>query len=193
MSAAAFILSPLEDVEEAVLAAMGADPTISGATRTIKSFGSSLDEAKQKIIAVPPALLVRCPGGKFRPEGSAGHVLHLEIQVWIITRNLRSEAAARRPGASGEVGSYWLMGQVYRLLTDLDLGLDGVGPVAPAELDSHQVKEDQLVSTYVLTFTAEVEGFVAQDAASLDTAAFTYDLTDQGDAGEAVLAVEVAL
>lgn len=107
-----------------------------------------------------PAVLVSYQGGPFEPMGGDHYVQHAEVHTLILGRNLRDEAAARRPdGATDEVGTYALLQTVAGTLTGADLDLEGVGELVLLSMEPLEVGKgrDALGSAWLCRFAVELD------------------------------------
>lgn len=148
----------LEAVEDAILAALREDPLIAAYIRTVESWQGTLEHAIQQAGMVrDPAILVLFAGGPVSKLGGHHRCL-AQWQILVRDRNLRGNSARRR-GESTEPGTYVMVGDVLRVLTGNDLGLDGVAPFEPVACDLLQAGRDpsQTTSAYLVSFEASLD------------------------------------
>lgn len=196
-------LSPtLDEVEDAILAALKADTTIAGYARSIATFQGSLVKAVQQGIGLrQPALLVLFNGGPLKRLGSGLFRLTAEWDVLCCARNLRSAAHGANPEASGEVGAYDIVADVLRVLSDTDLDLDGMDDLVPLDIEllSNGEIKDATLTVYRVIFRGDVELQVVEPDQLLEEIVATFDAAntdeDTGDTewSEDVLSANITL
>jgi len=106
------------DIEDAVLAAL--EPVLEGRVQTLRHHqGDWREDLRQETWRLP-AVLVRLGERRSVPAGTGAYEVSLDLQVLVITRDLRGEAEGRR----GTAGTYALSERVREALWHRDLGLE---------------------------------------------------------------------
>ena len=161
--ARAYAMSPtLEQIEDAMVAALAADDVVAAYAPAITSFHGSLEDAITQAAIRTPAFLVVNTSCEAEPEGMENDLIRETFQVLCLARNLRSRAAQRNAAASGEVGVYQMRRDAIEILVREDFDLDGCQPLVfvSGELLSSGTTEggrDRTLSIYKLTFEATSE------------------------------------
>lgn len=146
----------LEAVEDAIVTALNDDETMGAYLKSCSSFQGSVEESLAEGVAIrDPAVLVLFAGGEFEERGPEEVVLVGEWHLVVRAQNLRGEQYRRRPASASEVGSYQLVQDVLRVLTNQDLGLEGLAPLVP--MDVELLKTDRRVSAYAVAFRGELD------------------------------------
>jgi phage gp37-like protein len=125
----------LEQIEDAIIAQLAPlkvgytpvgedDPAVWRTVRTIKSYQGELDDEETIARAAPlfPAILVVYGGSAYANRGSR-KVETMRFVLFVLDRNVRQEAEARR-GGPGNPGCYAVLNGVRDLLYGEQLGLD---------------------------------------------------------------------
>ena len=182
----------LEDIEDAIVAALQADAVIAAYAKSVVPFQGTLADAAREVALRDPAFIVLF-GGAAGETQALGDQLDQQWMVVVRTRNLRSNKAGRG-GATGEVGSYQMVQDALRVLSRSDLSLDGVGPLRIREVElvqAGQVK-DRAVSMYQLVFAQLVDLVPAPATNDFDGASGTLEVrNDRTDTWKEVVEVEV--
>lgn len=119
-----------EALEDGIVAALSADPTIAGYTTEIHPFQGSLESAMQQTSMRLPSVLVVFAGFDEEPEGMVDQEVKMEVHLLIRAANLRGPARAQNPTSAGDqVGAYQVIRDVTRVLRGSDLGLEGLSPI----------------------------------------------------------------
>ena len=149
----------LDSLEDAVVAALLADATISSYAQEVSPFQGALEDAISEQSWRDPSILVLFAGGPIEAAGSEDVRITCEWQVIVRARNLRGNAARQAPTATGEVGTYQMVADVLRVLTHRTLDLEGAGALEPqgVELLAAAANPDRALSAYLLVFTQTVE------------------------------------
>lgn len=174
----------LEGIEDAILAALGADATIAAAVRTLASWQGSVEDATKDALLRDPSILVLFAGAEAEPMGHHTQ-LRTEWHLLVRDRNLRGNQPRRQPGAAGETGTYALVGHVLRVLTGQDLGLDGVEGFGPLGIQLLQTGRDpsKHTSAYLVAFEARADLMAVAPALELVEVVTTLSVanTDESD------------
>lgn len=148
----------LEGIEDAILAALGADAIIAANVRTLASWQGSVEDATRDTMLRDPSILVLFAGAEAAPMGHHNQ-LRIEWHVLVRDRNLRGNQPRRQPAAAGEIGTYALVGHVLRVLVGQDLGLDGVEGFRPLGVQLLQTGRDpsKHTSAYLVALEARAD------------------------------------
>lgn len=166
----------LEAIEDAIVAALVADPTIAAYVADVAPFQGTLEQAIQETAFRDPAMLVLFAGFDADAFGQADEQLDLEWHVIVRGRNLRSNAARQAPAATGEVGTYQMVQDALRVLAGREFELDGLGALSAAgcELLTAGANKDRSLSAYTVVFRCTAELRVVEGDDELTTMAATY-------------------
>jgi phage gp37-like protein len=105
-------------VEDAVVAALGAG--LGAAAKTIRSYQGNWRKSLREETWRLPAVLVSLSRSRVEQVSGCSFDLTLELQVLVVVRQLRGEAAGRREAG----GAYELLEQVREALWHRDLNLE---------------------------------------------------------------------
>ncbi len=181
----------LEEIEDAVVAALQADSTIAAYARGIHAFQGTLTEALEESSYRDPSFLVVVVGGDIEPHGHLQHQVEVEIDLVVRATNLRGNKYQRNPSSSSEVGTYQMVQDTLRVLTLNDLDLDGLEELQPQgwELLKTGSTKQRSLSAQQVAFLTKAELREAPPDDELDTVAATYETPD-GDGDWHVVAEE---
>src|SRR5262249_41237577 len=115
------------DIEDAILAVLRADPTMSAYLHTIESYQGQLDEE----LTLPhlfPAAFVMFVGGEYRPLTNVEQEGDLVSSVLLCDATLRGNQAARR-GDSGYPGTYRMLLDLRKVLVGQTFGWTDFPPL----------------------------------------------------------------
>gem|GEM_PF-305432 len=112
----------IEQIEDAIVAALEADGTLSGYVKTFDRLPWERSDEVEKLIRRYPALLVTYAGGDDDNAVNAVCDHRGRFSVWCCAKNLRSPSAAARGPVSGEKGVYDLIHDTLSCLNFVDLG-----------------------------------------------------------------------
>jgi len=181
----------LEAIEDAVVAALAADPIVAAYARDVRSFQGTLEQALEERSFLDPAFLVIVNGGEFEPMGHLQHEVQIELGVMVRSTNLRGDKYQRAPSSASEIGTYQMVQDALRVLTLEDLGLDGLSELQPQgwELLQSGAIPNRTLSAQIIGFstTAELREAAPDDA--LETVEATYETPD-GDGAFSTVAEE---
>lgn len=174
----------LEQIEDAVVAALQADTTIQAYARAVQSFQGELLEALEEQSFRDPAFLVVISGGDIEASGHLQHQVELEVGVVVRATNLRGNKYQRAPSSSAEVGTYQMVQDVLRVLSLSDLALSGLDELEPKgwELLKTGSTRSRSVSAQLVTFTTHAELREEIPGDSLEEVAATYETHDSDGA-----------
>lgn len=151
----------LDAIEDALVAALAADPTIHAYAGTVASFQGEIDRARASGVAIKyPILMVGYAGGPTRPFGGFRFAATLRWQVTVACQNLRSPGAARKAPTATEKGAYDVIRDVLRVLSGQTLGLE-IGELKPTGVEPVE-SDSSSVAQYAVMFETEVEFDMAE-------------------------------
>lgn len=188
------LVASLEDCEDAIVAGLQADATIASYARQVVAFQGTWEEARREVLRLLPGIAVVYVGGRLEPQGPARAVHHAEWQVVVAAKNLRSERAAHRPSASGEVGAYQMVQDVLRVLGRADLAVNGMGGLAPQQVHPVHLKSGgQGLAVYTCVFVAPIDMAPPTAEDDLSTVAMTLSVANPDETDGTTTWSEIAL
>ena len=120
----------IEEVEDAILATLSADATLSGYVRTFDRLPWERAGEIGRLVKRYPAVLVAYAGGE-DSSGNFGVCDHAgRFVVWCAARNLRSPGAAAAGVTASEKGVYEMLDDVLSALHFSGLGIDVISCVS---------------------------------------------------------------
>lgn len=160
----------LSSVEDAILARIREDATISTYVAWVGTYQKSLEEARKAGRQLKtPAIGVCYIGGSDEPGGMFRFRHLARFQVTLASRNLRSPRASAVGGAAAEVGIYQMIEDVKEALSGW-APAEGVRELFPIDTEVLEMGEDgDLAIQYALVF--ETKGSFGRD--DTETTPFT--------------------
>ncbi|MCE5335253.1 MAG: DUF1834 family protein [Desulfobacteraceae bacterium] len=117
----------VDEIEDAILATLQADATLSGYVRQFLVMPSLDEERLKTLLTQFPAIGVIAQSGDYSYAMSAAQDETGTFAILCFNRNLRSPVAALRSGAGGEKGIWEIVEDCRRaILANPALGLTGV-------------------------------------------------------------------
>lgn len=124
----------LDAIEDAIVARLASDDVLTAlrAGGYLGSWQGSPEDARTTGRAIRyPLITIIYAGGAIESKGMLRFAHLARWQVTIATRSHRSLRAARATGDAGIASAYTLIAEALRVLSGVDLGLDGVGELRP--------------------------------------------------------------
>jgi len=144
---------PLENVEDAIVAALANDASIKAFAKTVTSFQGELTRARAASVAIQlPAVLVGYAGGPTQTFGAWSFQSKTRWQVTVACENFRSASSPRK---GTEKGAYDLIKDVLRVLSGQTLGLD-IGELKPISVEPNDKEERTTVAEYFVVFETDI-------------------------------------
>lgn len=121
------------EIENAILDRLA--KTKLGYKLSIASYGGELDdiETLAGIVGDLPGVWVMMKGMGRAIDVPGGYETPVTFSLYVATRNLRNEAAARRGGKGGEIGAYQIVMDLRAALKGSRLGLE-IDPLRPGRV-----------------------------------------------------------
>jgi phage gp37-like protein len=116
------------DIEDGLLAAIGADTALHGYLRTLESYGGHLESDLAHIPWHFPAVFVLFAGATYKPLTQFEEEADFTFSLLCVAQTLRGNKPARR-GDGAAVGTYTILNDLRKLLVGNTLGLSDVLPM----------------------------------------------------------------
>jgi len=118
----------IRDIEDGLLAAIGADPALKGYLKTLESYQGHLEQDVGHLAWKFPAVFVMFSGAVYKPLTQFEEEADFTFALLCVAQTLRGNATARR-GDGSAIGTYTILGDLRKLLVGNTLDLADVLPL----------------------------------------------------------------
>lgn len=130
-------------IEDSIITAIKADPTMSGYLKTCESYQGQLEEDLKLLPRLFPAAFVMFQSSDYRPLSNEEQEADFLFSILVVSQTYRGNVAART-GAPGLVGVYTMLKDLRILLVGKTFGLPDFPPLLA-------IREEALLNTTALT------------------------------------------